>query len=685
MKYSLAFSALVAFCTAQELPWDVIDSADPPPTVTVPWGAAGATIIPYHSETAIAAVVADVVSDPLPQATDLPDIPEKRDIIKRACQPQTLGNGPVPEDDSAAGFLSFSAFKEAALSAKTPNGYALNYRNLDSSSNAYGYMGFTLMDSYDTQSCASQCTTIQGCRSFNIFFERDPAIQPGDDCPNPKSTTLIKCVFWGGPTSADNSKNTGFRYFDFDIVIAGSNAYDSLTAPLEDGYAAPTSLGNAQLNAPMDCGGFDTYLGTKMFTDSPFDPALCAAACTAQSEYNIANPPPTGRAQTCQFFNTYLLLKNGLPQGQVCSMYTMSWDAEYAPANEGQWRDDDHYSFAYSFTYANTTSPGSPRIPCPVVSASSLIAASTLEPYCNTLLGYTTPVITTTQVDTLTVPSTTIRSTYTRVTTLTSTATTTLRITSGSPIVFTPAPTAGQALPRDLPVADVPEALQTFDADVISSACALQPDVTPITATSTSVATSTSTVTDGQTTVVTTGIVIRTSRTTVTKTATTFVPPDPTNTMWVSPAVTEAGKFLKIGVSGDGVLAQSNFAPDGRQGFRLTSDGYLYSTTFGKYVTGDVSYLSRQGINPVMVFSTTADKSKAAPIFRGTDNGDGTTQIHLVDPSNNREHGFCAVVFGGGGVVADYQIGFYVMGYSFTQSSLGTFCKPTVMTVRNEA
>ncbi|RWA11047.1 hypothetical protein EKO27_g4042 [Xylaria grammica] len=140
--------------------------------------------------------------------------------------------------------------------------------------------------------------------------------QLGDFCPDSQSTTLIKCVFWGSPTSVDNAKNTGFRYYDFDIVIAGSNAYDSLAAPLEDGYAAPESLGTAQLNAPSDCGGFDTYLGSKMFTDGPFDPALCAAACTAQSEYNLAHPPTVGSAQTCQFFNTYLLLKNGLPEGQ---------------------------------------------------------------------------------------------------------------------------------------------------------------------------------------------------------------------------------------------------------------------------------------------------------------------------------------------------------------------------------
>ncbi|KAI0533713.1 hypothetical protein GGR58DRAFT_521176 [Xylaria digitata] len=441
-----------------------VDSADPPPTVTFPYGAISATTVAYKSETAIAAVIADIVSDPLPQATHTIVPNERRDVVKRVCQAQPLGSGPSPDVDTAAAFLSFSAFSEAAESATTPVGYSLNYRNLNASSNAYGYLGFTLLENYDTQSCATKCTDINGCRSFNIFFERDPAFQPGDSCPNPQSTTLIKCVFWGGATSVDNAKNTGFRYYDFDIVIAGSNAYDSLTAPPEDGYATPISLGTAQLNAPSDCGGFDTYMGSKMFTDSPFDPSLCAAACTAQSEYNLAHPPATGPVQTCQFFNTYLLLKNGLPEGQVCSMYSMSWDATYS-STSGQWRDGDHYSVAYSFIYANSTNPGSPRIPCPVATASSLIAASTLQPYLAekttpSLLGYTTPVATSTEVIPVTVPSTTIRSTFTRVTSLTSTITTTLRITTDS----SPATTTALPRRRGAAAADVPPALQTFDS-----------------------------------------------------------------------------------------------------------------------------------------------------------------------------------------------------------------------------
>ncbi|KAI1748176.1 hypothetical protein F4782DRAFT_542971 [Xylaria castorea] len=453
-----------------------------------------------------------------------------------------------------------------------------------------------------------------------------------------------------------------------------------LTAPPEDGYATPTSLGTAQLNAPLDCGGFDTYLGSKIFTDGPFDPALCAAACTTQSEYNLAYPPATGLAQTCQFFNTYLLLKNGLPEGQVCSMYSMSWDATYS-STSGQWRDGDHYSVAYSFTYTNSTSPGSPRIPCPVASASSLISSSTLQPYCSSLLGYTTPVVTSTQVVPVTVPSTTILSTLTRVTSITSTVTTTLRITTygSNPATMTAIPAR-----RDVSAAgDVPAALQTFDTDVISSACSLQ--ATPVTVTSTAQATSTSTVIDGQTTIVTTGLHVSTTRTTITQTATTYVAPDPTNTMWISPSQSDAGKYVKScnKAAYGGGMCQSNFAPDGREGFRVTPDHYLYSTTYGTYFSGNIAglYNARESIE----FGSTTDKSQAAAIFYATSNGDGTSQIHLIDPSNNQEFGFCYISSSNGNQpgTADYSTGYYIAGYSSTNNGRAQWCVPTTLTIQD--
>jgi len=74
---------------------------------------------------------------------------------------------------------------------------------------AYGYLGFTTLQTYDTQACASKCDKMNGCMAVNVYFERDPSVDPGTNCPSPSSVTMIKCVFWGGPVTSANANNQG--------------------------------------------------------------------------------------------------------------------------------------------------------------------------------------------------------------------------------------------------------------------------------------------------------------------------------------------------------------------------------------------------------------------------------------------------------------------------------------------
>lgn len=138
------------------------------------------------------------------------------------------------------------------------------------------------------------------------------------------------------------------------MVISGSNAYTSNSIATPAGYSGAVALGNAAINAPLDCNGKDTYMGVKLFTTGPFDAGLCAAACTSQSKYNRAHPPKSGIAQTCQFFSTYILYNGTQSVGQYCSLYNETWPASYA-TNVGQWRGKNHYTIAYSYTFSNTT------------------------------------------------------------------------------------------------------------------------------------------------------------------------------------------------------------------------------------------------------------------------------------------------------------------------------------------
>lgn len=211
------------------------------------------------------------------------------------------------------------------------------------------------------------------------MYLEDPSVNPdSDSCSNPASVTQIKCVFWGGPVLQSNALNAGQWRKDFQVVIAGSNGYVNKTIAPALGYDEPIDLGDATINAPLDCSGHDTFMQSKFFTSGPFDANLCAAACSAQSVYNLAHPPTTGEPKTCQFFTTYLLYKNGVALGQTCSMYTMAWNTTYN-TNKGYYSGSDHYTVGYSYAFANSTNPGAPYSACSSSASTTVVSSSTAQ------------------------------------------------------------------------------------------------------------------------------------------------------------------------------------------------------------------------------------------------------------------------------------------------------------------
>ncbi|KAI1177844.1 hypothetical protein F4777DRAFT_587062 [Nemania sp. FL0916] len=327
----------------QLLNFGLLDST-PDPTLHVP----SIEEQPHTVSFDLPAATQEAVANPLPATT-------KRGIEARtndACSSLDAGSGPIPTPDSSDSFLAFDEFATAANSASVPSGYYQTFANLQGSNSAYGYSGFSTLETYDTAECASRCNNVDSCSGFNIYFERDPSVVPGAGCEDPASTTVIKCVYWGGYVSADNANNLGQWREQFHVVIAGSNGYMKTEVPAIPGYSG-VALGNAAINAPLNCLGDDTYMGSKIFTTSYYDVSLCAAACASQNEYNTAHPPAEGSPKICNFFVTFLSEVNGSPEGQYCSMYTEAWDASYA-TNYGQWRGNDHYTNDYVFAYVNS-------------------------------------------------------------------------------------------------------------------------------------------------------------------------------------------------------------------------------------------------------------------------------------------------------------------------------------------
>ncbi|KAF2266422.1 hypothetical protein CC78DRAFT_566813, partial [Lojkania enalia] len=143
--------------------------------------------------------------------------------IEPYCEPKRTGKGPVPTPDTAANFRKFDEFEKQAYGVPTPSGYHMVFSNRYASTSNIDYLGYITMDSYDPNNCTAHCDGMENCVAINIFFERNPTLIPGPECPNPSSTTIIKCTFWRGKKIALHINNFGYRDFDFEVAIAGSN------------------------------------------------------------------------------------------------------------------------------------------------------------------------------------------------------------------------------------------------------------------------------------------------------------------------------------------------------------------------------------------------------------------------------------------------------------------------------
>jgi hypothetical protein len=216
--------------------------------------------------------------------------------------------------------------------------------------------------------CASFCNSVKFCLGFNIYYERDPEKDPAAGCPNPKAVTNIKCSLYGYPVAAGSATNKG-QYRGpqdankqaFQVIIVGSNGYSKIPVPAPQpntNFTGPTGLPGA-INAPLD-NGVDTYIGMKLYNGGPYDPSQCAAACQAQTAYDRATAASDGTYKPCNFFNSYILTRNNVPQGTYCSFYTRTWDSSYA-ANTGYYYGSDVYSVVGSYSFALST-PDSGRI-----------------------------------------------------------------------------------------------------------------------------------------------------------------------------------------------------------------------------------------------------------------------------------------------------------------------------------
>lgn len=211
MKYLAALIATLA-CYANAMPkpmplpqgfdFGAIADLPPPPTYTMSVGVT-AQVVKINTaaiiKSAVQAVTTDPIVDPARKvkrqdttATSPTVSATANSCVGGTAQP--TGSGALTTPDTPDAFLANPAYSDAATGATTPAGYKLMFQNLNGSTSLYYYMGYNTLASYDTGKCASMCNSISLCQSFNIYFERDPSVDPGSGtgCSNPPSTTVIK-------------------------------------------------------------------------------------------------------------------------------------------------------------------------------------------------------------------------------------------------------------------------------------------------------------------------------------------------------------------------------------------------------------------------------------------------------------------------------------------------------------
>lgn len=165
MYFNIAFCSLIALAAAAPRPQDIdfaaVD-AIPDPTYSIVPGLQS-EVISYNPTAARSSAAAEITTDPLTE----------RDLtrVKRgACDPEpTVANKyNLGSLSDPASFAADSTISYIASQATAPSGYTQSFVNLAGSSQAYGYMGYYLLDTYSTDLCAAKCNAATGCLAFNI-------------------------------------------------------------------------------------------------------------------------------------------------------------------------------------------------------------------------------------------------------------------------------------------------------------------------------------------------------------------------------------------------------------------------------------------------------------------------------------------------------------------------------------
>jgi hypothetical protein len=299
-------------------------------------------------------------------------LPRAANATASACPAPVAYNGIAGFlSDTVTNFLYDPVLCAVSQGAAVPSGYSTLFTDAKGSNQQlYGYMGYEqvpppknvwdAVGAYNTAYCAAQCDAKAGCASFNIYYERDPTVDPTATCQNPASTwnflgtTSVRCAYYSSFVDVSTTTNKGqFREL-FQVAITGSNGYVKNSVFNATGYtpmngtsASGHLASDKALNAPLAC-GVDTYAGVEWWTDGTFSVQRCANSCSTHTAWTNQHG-----GSPCKSFNTYLQRDSttNIVQ-QMCAFYTQETDPAFA-VNGGNAQGTVTVFESYAFTVAN--------------------------------------------------------------------------------------------------------------------------------------------------------------------------------------------------------------------------------------------------------------------------------------------------------------------------------------------
>ncbi|EWC47481.1 hypothetical protein DRE_00449 [Drechslerella stenobrocha 248] len=356
MKVSIILAALVGSALAapapapapapQDIDFDAIIAEIAAADVDLPLGPSVTTT--SESVPVIAPSTADIIEDLNLDSTSSRRLKSRSLAARAACSPQTSKN-----TDQTLGSLGPEEWK-AAIALKHP---ATNPATVDSYKKVFdgwigsikqkGYRGTKTFATYDINACKAECDKKPYCLAFNLFAERDPAVNPGVGCEDPASLTNYKCTLYSLPfTTTEAADNLGQWRNKFRVVIGASVGYVKPFAPADPpGYEQYGPILDKAINAPLlpvaslPPGAPTKYQNTLAdrtsypTTTVPldyYDPGVCAVACDETAAYKSRHPDSEGWYKSVASFNFYILVENGKAQGFTCQCYSSVWDPVYA-------------------------------------------------------------------------------------------------------------------------------------------------------------------------------------------------------------------------------------------------------------------------------------------------------------------------------------------------------------------